>query len=197
MPLRKPIILVVLIALAGLVVYVLAASRSGPPVALNVVSVTEGNGTKRVTLGFTRVDAAARFEPGLELRVHANNQWQPALSLSEIHVSALLNQTNSHQLVFEFPRQTDRCRLSFGYRVGGSPFCKMYYFLGRHGISREFPALSKTIMKCTPVKPMLRHFESELEIPAGTPNPIAAVDTPSMTDLPVVQYAQRAAEQQR
>jgi hypothetical protein len=73
-------------------------------------------------------------------------------------------------LVFDFPRQTEACRFSLGYRVGPRPYCQAYFFLSRHGVSQKFPAFSKAILKCVPQQPRLRHVECELEIPAGTQN---------------------------
>lgn len=169
MRLRKRIIVVLLIALLGLAVFILATPKSSPPVALSVVSI-EGGDTKRVTVDFMRLDPAARFAEAHQLQIRIGGEWQPPLSLPKSEDGFLLARTNRQRLVFDFPRQTEACRFLLGYRVGPRPYCEAYFFLSRHGISQKFPVISKAMLRCVPQYPRLRYFESELEIPAETHN---------------------------
>jgi len=168
MRLRKPIIVVLLIALFGLAVFALVTPRSVKPYALSVVSIVEGQDTKRVTVEILRLDATARFPEAYQLQTRVGSEWGPPLTLPRLTGGYLLARTNCQELVFELPRETEACRFSLGYRVGPRPYCEAYFFLSRHGVSKRFPALSKTILKCVPQQPRLRHFECELEIPAGS-----------------------------
>jgi hypothetical protein len=136
-----------------------------------VVGIVEGENTKRVAVEFLRLDAAARFAEAHQLQIRVGGEWQPPLSLPQFENGDLLARTNSQRLLFDFPRQTEACRLSLGYRVGPRPYCQAYFFLSRHGVSQKFPAISKAILKRVPQQPRLRHFKCELEIPAGTLNP--------------------------
>jgi hypothetical protein len=133
-----------------------------------VVSIAEREDTKRVTVEFHRLEAAARFPEAHTLQIRVDGKWQPPMTLPKFEDGYLLARTNCQQMVFDLPRETEACRFSLGYRVGPRPYCEAYFFLSRHGVSKKFPALSKTILKCVPQQPRLRHFECELEIPAGS-----------------------------
>ena len=170
MRLRKCIIVLLLSVLLGLAVFVLATPKSAAPVALSVVSIAEGGDTKRVTVEFMRLDAAARFAEAHQLQIRIRGEWQPPLSLPKFEDDYLLALTNRQRLVFDFPSQTEACRLSLGYRVGPRPYCQAYSFLSRHGVSQKFPAISKAILRCVPQQARLRHVECELELPAETHN---------------------------
>lgn len=170
MHLRKRIIVVILIALVGLAVFVLATPKSAAPVALSIISIAGEQDAKRVTVEFQRLDAAARFAEAHQLQIRVSGRWQPPLSLPQFEDDYLLARTNSQRLVLDFPLETEACRFSLGYRIGPRPYCQAYFFLSRHGVSQKFPAISKAILKCVPQQPRLRHFECELEFPAGTPN---------------------------
>ena len=170
MRLRSRIIVLLLIALVGLAVFVVATPESNVPVTVSVTDVTGMENTKLVTVEFLRCDAAARFAEAHQVQIRLAGRWQPPLNLPKFEDGDLLDRTNSQRLVFDFPRQTEACRFSLGYRVGPRPYCQAYFFLSRHGVSQKFPAVSKAILKCVPQRPRLRHVECELEIPVGTHN---------------------------
>ena len=169
MRVRSRILVLPVIALVGLAVFVVATPKSAAPATVSVVNVTEMENTKRVTVEFLRRDAVARFAEAHQLQIRVAGRWQPPVSLPTFEDGYLLARTNSQRLVFDFPRETEACRFSLGYRVGPRPYCQAYFFLSRYGVSQKFPAISKAILKCVPQQPRLRHFECELEIPAGTP----------------------------
>jgi hypothetical protein len=167
---RNRIIVVVLVALLGLAVFVFTAPKAAAPVAVSLVSVTELQDTRRVTVEFLRHDAAPRFAEEHQLQVCVAGKWQPPMSLPKLEDGYLLARTNRQRLVFDCPRQSEACRFSLGYRVGPRPYCQAYFFLSRHGVSQRFPVISKAILRCVPQRPRLRHFECELGIPAGIHN---------------------------
>jgi hypothetical protein len=164
-PNPRRLIALLLIASIGLAVVLGGTSRSAAPVKVSVVKVTEMEDTRRVTVEFLRLDDTARFAEAHRLWVRVAGRWQPSLSLPEFEQGYLLARSNSQQLVFDFPRQTEACRFSLGYRVGPRPYCQAYFFLSRHGVSQKFPAISEAILKCVPQQPRLRHLECELKIP--------------------------------
>ena len=161
MRLRSRITTLLVIAITASVVF-LGVSKSAAPVTVSVVNVTEMEDPKRVTMEFLRHDEAARFAEAHQLQIRVGGEWQPPLSLPKFEDGYLLARTNSQQLVLDFPRQTEACRFLLGYRVGPRPYCQVYFFLSRHGVSQKFPALSKAILKCVPQQPRLRRFECEL-----------------------------------
>jgi hypothetical protein len=163
-PNRRRLISLLLVAVLGLAVFLGTTSRSVVPVSVSVVNVIEMEGTKRVTVEFLRLDDTARFAEAPRFQVRVAGRWQPSLGFPEFEQGYLLSRTDSQQLVFAFPRQTEACRFSLGYRVGPSPYCQAYFFLSRHGVSQKFPAISKAILKCVPQQPRLRHLECELKI---------------------------------
>jgi hypothetical protein len=157
-----------IIAFVGLAVFVVVTPKSAAPVTVSVYNVAEMRDTKRVTLEFLRHDAAARFAEKHQVQIRVAGRWQPSLGVPKFEEGHLLDRTNSQRLVFDFPRQTEACRFSLGYRVGPRPYCQAYFFLSRHGVSQKFPAISKAILKCIPQQPRLRHVECQVELPAGT-----------------------------
>lgn len=169
---RNRIIALLLIAPLCVAVLVLATPKSAAPAAISVVRIAEGQDTKRVTVEFSRIEPTACFAEAQLLQLRVGGVWQSRLSLPKFE--DLLARRNRQRLVFDFPRETEACRFSLGYRAGARPYCQAYFFLSRHGISQKFPAISKAILKCVPQQPRLRQFECELEIPTTTHNKSAA-----------------------
>ena len=161
-------IIVLLFALIGLAAFVVATPKTASPVTVRLVSVAELEDTRRVTFEFRRHQAVARFAEAHQFQVRVAGKWQPRLALPKSEDEYLFARTNRQQLVLDFPRQTEACRFSLGYRVGPRPYCQAYFFLSWHGVSQRFPAVSKAILKCVPQQPRLRCLECELEIPTGT-----------------------------
>src|SRR5260370_23877083 len=139
MRLRCRIIVLLLIALVGAAVLAVATLKSAAPVTVRVLSVAEMGDVKRVTVEFLRHDTAARFAEEHQLRIRVAGQWQPPSSLPKFEDDYFLGRTNNQRLVFDFPRQTEACGFSLGYRVGPRQYCQAYFFLSRHGVSQKFP----------------------------------------------------------
>jgi hypothetical protein len=173
---HRHIITLSLLAFVGVAVFVGATSNSPAPVTLKIVKVTEMQDARRVTVEFLRSNPAAHFSEAHQLQVKIAGRWQPPLRLPKLEDGYLLARTDSQQMVFDFPLQSEACRFSLGYRVGRSPYCQTYFFLSRHGISKRFPVITKATLKCVPRQPRLRHAECELEIPAATHDQAAVPD---------------------
>jgi hypothetical protein len=158
-----PVITVTVLALFGA-----AIPKPAAPVKANLVSVTEVEDVRRVAVEFSWL-TAARFHEANQLQIRAAGKWQPQLDLPKFADGCLFSRADCRRLVFDFPRQTEACRFSLGYRVGPRPNCRAAFFLARHGITRKFPALAKAILSCVPQQPRLEHVECEVEIPAVSP----------------------------
>lgn len=159
------------IALVGLAAVVIATPKFGAPVVVSVVDVTDFANTKRVTVEFLQRDPAAVFAPTPTLQLRVAGRWKRALRFLAFEDRGyLFDRTNRQRFVFDFPLQTEACKVSLGYRVDSALGAKAYSFLSRHGFSEKFPAISESILECVQREPKLRHVEFELTIPAGRHN---------------------------
>ena len=156
-------------AVAAGILAVTGASES--PLGIRIVSMGEMETKEAMTVEFQRRDPAARFSQGdLRVQVRIAGRWQPPERFPESDYPDLLARTNCQRVVFSVARQAEACRFIIGYRSGGSPRCRAYGFLWRHGVSKNFPKFASTVLKCVPQQRSLRHVKIELMIPCETQN---------------------------
>lgn len=138
------------------------------PLTARVVAVEDTADIREVTVEFTRTEALARFYEDRQVRARVAGHWQspqPFPGACRSPSSSLFGRTNVREVVLELPVGSDAIRFSIGYRVGGSPYCRAYGFLGRHGLIKRFPNVSRTALKLVPRKPRFRCQVVELDIP--------------------------------
>ena len=68
-------------------------------------------------------------------------------------------------VILNVPPGAEACRFLLEYRVGSRPYCKAYFFLERHGIRRQFPQLSKWVLKQIAAHEGPRRAAVELMLP--------------------------------
>src|SRR5882724_2083551 len=156
---RSWIIALPCLAVATLTAIVVIASKSDPPVQISIVNAAELETKKLMTVDFRRCDPRARFAETHRVELRVGGRWQPPVSLPEFEDGYLFQRTNYQRLAFAFPREIEACRFLLSYRVGPSPYCQAYFFLGRHGLSQRFPKLSRAFLKRVPQQPRLRRVE--------------------------------------
>lgn len=143
-----------------------ANGTSESPLNIRIVNVTETENTKMVTMELQRPNPKIRLRnEDLKFQVQIARQWQPLQRFPELE--NLLTSTNCEQVVFA----TEACRLVIGYRTGGSPRCKAYFLLYKHGISKNFPRLASKLLRCVPQERPLHRFQIDLMIPAEARTP--------------------------
>lgn len=162
MRLRTGLVVLLSLAMAVMVTMVADNSKSTAPADVRILSVTELESTNLVMVEFVRRNPSARFAEAHRVQLRVAGKWQPPEGRPEFGRGDLFARTNCLRLVFAFPRQTEGCRFFLSYRVGTPPYCDAYFFLQRHGFSKEFPKFSRAILKCVPQRPRLRHLECEL-----------------------------------
>jgi hypothetical protein len=170
MRVHKRIIVVVLPVLVGLVVVLVASPNTAPPLTASVTDVTESGNSKRVTVELHRCEARAFFEDEPRMQIRIGGKWQPPLSLPRFGHGPdeqPFEVGNTERLEFDFPNQTEACRFLLGYRVGPNPYCRVYFFLVKHGIMQKHPLFCRAVLKWVPGHSKLRHMESEVLIPAA------------------------------
>ena len=170
MHLRSWIIAAPCLTFAAIVAIVETVSKPASPVVMSVVSVADLETTKLVTVEFRRCDPRLWFAEAQRLQVRIAGRWQPPVNLTRSG-GYFLERTNCQLSTFSLPRQTEACRFLLGYRVGPSPFCQTYGFLGKHGLLKSFPKLSRAFLNCVPRQRRLRHAECELKIPTAVHSP--------------------------
>src|SRR5258707_542948 len=113
MRLRSRIIALLFITVIGLAVFFVATLKSATPVAVSVVSVSEVEDTKRVTLEFLQRDPAAVFAATPTVQLRVAGRWKRALKFLTFEDRGyLFDRTNRQRFVLYFPRDTDACRVS-------------------------------------------------------------------------------------
>ena len=119
---------------------------------------------KTLTVQFQRLNPTqfVRFEY-LRLQTRITGRWQEPFKVALEH--RLLAGTNFQQIGLFVPAQTEACRFLIGYRVGPRPYCKVYFFFGRHGLWKRFPKTCQFAIKFVPKEARLREVEVELVIP--------------------------------
>lgn len=169
--LNKPLALSVLVALSGAVFLGFFWNPRGPLV-LQVVRV-EAIQTSAPTLRPRQVTVSmgnpssnnVTFIGKQKVQFRIGDQWQPseicpALADQYLHPGGMLGEVG-----FTIPAAANACRFTLAYRVGGRPYCKAYFFLNRHGITRKFPRLSAWVLKGFADHRWLRHATVELPLP--------------------------------
>jgi len=122
-----------------------------------------------MTVEFRRVETnRASFSEPPRMQVRVKDQWQELSAFPAGDNTYLLQHTNRESFSFTIPARASSCRFQLGYRIGGSPFCRAYFFLENHGIRARAPALSKLILACVPREARLRQTTLELPLPAQT-----------------------------
>ena len=145
----------------------------GNPVEVKLVSVEKNPqdaNRKVVTVEFrNRGSNWVYFTAGLKVQARVGDGWLAAEKFPELDDTTLLRNTRRQNVRFLLPRQAEACRFLLNYRVGGSPYCRAYFFLGRHGVSARFPTLSRVILKLFPHAARLHHAAPELILPPDQP----------------------------
>jgi len=167
MHLRSWIVALPCLTFAAIVAIVETTSKPDSPLDISVVSISELETTRLVTVDFHRCDPRARFAEAHQLQFCVAGRWQPPVNLPRFGNDYFLERTKSQRSIFSLPRQTEACRFLLGYRVGPSPYCQAGSFLGNHGFSKRFPKLSREFLNCVPRQPRLRRVKYELPIPTG------------------------------
>jgi len=171
-------------ALAG-AGFVAQSIRSPTPFALRLVSVgTNGDynlgpvdRTKAVTVEFRRLNPTARLFLTPKVQTRIAGRWQAPEKFPDLD-SFFLGQTNLEQITFLMPTSTQACRFSMQYRVGKSiPYCRLYFFLERHGWSKRFPLLSRLVLKCVPYRVGVKHWHGDLVLPAQLQSPAGLAES--------------------
>lgn len=151
---------------ANLVAIVGLTSRPDGSVRARIVQVADAGPVKQITVEFQRDNPAARFSEEHQMQVRVAGHWRPPEPVPGMKSNRFLTRTNRERVEFTVPTEADACRFLLGYRAGVPPYCKVYFFLQRHGLRRQFPKSSRLVLKWAPRRPRLRHVECELMIPA-------------------------------
>jgi hypothetical protein len=101
---------------------------------------------KEVVVDFTRKNRTVWFYSAQRVQIRKDGHWEPPVFFRELGPDSLAH-TNSERVVLHFPPQTEACRFLLDYRRGPSRYCKVYFFLSRHGIMKRFPKLSQAILQ--------------------------------------------------
>jgi hypothetical protein len=121
---------------------------------------------KSITVEFSRLETnRVWFSEPPRMRVRVTDQWLKLSAFPPLDDTYLLQHTNRESFSFTIPARASSCRFQLGYRIGGSPFCRAYFFLENHGIRARAPALSKLILTCVPREARLRRITLELPLP--------------------------------
>jgi hypothetical protein len=135
---------------------------------VKILSVESGaDGPSALKVEFQRLNSTIPWILAKPVRVQTriSEKWQDPtiLDLEE----PFMSRTNAQQLSCRLliPQQAEACRFLIEYRVGGSPYCKVFGYLVNSGFHKRFPSASKLVLKFVPHKPRLRHVEFELKIP--------------------------------
>lgn len=138
----------------------------GDPLEARIVEVEDLADHKAVTIEFARTEIPANFYEDHQVRARVGGRWQRSLPFPELEDDrALLSRARVQRVVFELPVRSEAVRLAIGYRIGGSPYCRAYGFLSRHGMMRRFPKTSRAVLRLVPRKPRLHCQVVEFEIP--------------------------------
>ena len=153
---------------AGAAILSLSATRADPvKMKLVAIEALGTPGSKAITIEFTRSElAGVRLDGDPSVQLRLANHWQDSLKLPQLD---FLARTNQQTVVLAVPSETQACRFLVRYRVypvhqrGTRSYCKVYFFLQRHGLRARFPKLSDLVLKS--FVPRVRHTTLELSLP--------------------------------
>jgi hypothetical protein len=144
----------------------------GGPVAIKLMGIEKerDSNQKAVTVEFRNCGTnGIYFAGGLKLQARVGDRWLAPEPFPELGESALLVRTNRQEVRFLVPRQAEACRFLLDYRVGGSRYCRVYFFLGRHGLMERFPRASKWVLKLVPARAGWVRVAPEIRLPMAPP----------------------------
>ena len=145
----------------------------GHPVGVRLVSIEQDPrdaSLKAVTVEFwNRGSNWLYFASDPKVQSRIGDDWLAPEKFPDLDDTTLLRNTRRQEVRFLLPGQAEACRFLLDYRVGGSPYCRAYSFLGRHGVSSRFPTLTRVILKLFPYSPRWHHAAPELALPPEPP----------------------------
>jgi len=112
------------------------------------------------------------FTGGQRIQLRMTRGWEAPQPLPFSDEASDLDEgATSSPIMLAVPDNTQSVRLLLEYRVGGSPYCKAYFFLSRHGICQTLKAPSRLALRLFPREAMKRHVQIDLawtdQPPAG------------------------------
>jgi len=132
-----------------------------------LVKTENDGGMRRLFVEFEQTNLNVRFtgEDVLSLRVAGH--WTEAKKLLLPDEVPLFSRRARQQITFLVPRETEACRFSMVYYRGQRTYCRVYSWLGQHGVTRHAPWLSKVILKLLATKRGMWSLEIELSDSKG------------------------------